>query len=669
MAWILFQMILAASVGLASGFAIPTSSPTIVELGDSAVYNAQYEAVSVIAVGLLLVALVAAVIYEFLITGGFAVQFTKADQTTTANSKTETNDLEVAVNIWDDGYIKQLNPVETLGITLTCLNEYYKRYDHWKSVPPDFVVPNDASWPSILRHFPLGRFIGPLPCGNRGIVQSTGIEKLVQTHIMSAQQGTDTDDVKEESDDRQETWYELFYDLVFVAAALQLGLIIKYDHRLVGVAKAGVLFLILRSTWDHLVLYQNRFHTDDLTHVAYYTIQSMGAFIIALNLQIEENGDEHMWERSRHQVPIAMTCTLLRIVTVIMYMKLYKRSSYHKNYLYRIITHTAFSSAIFAVSTFTSTDTDNYAYLYVWGLAIFVERPLMFILAYIWNREDQILMSQYKSHFIHRNGIFFMLILGEAVIQLVQASSEIFDLALYARELLGFAVVFNVGSVYYEQQMREANCHVLSRSWGLGYLWIELQSLLSMCVLFYAVGVKLVFHDYIETKNVRDQFLMCIFASVSLCLMYGMNIMHDGMKVNFFDEGAPSGHHIFRFVMSILIGVTPYFSNSTTMTVFFLFVITTFLVIHDILIRTARMAKIRSLLKKKGKSTEILTWKNAMDSTKRFMDDSMSSKHGLTTGLPTHTSSSYGGNRIGHTQHVFPRVFIMEEKNYTNEDD
>jgi hypothetical protein len=44
----------------------------------------------------------------------------------------------------------------------------------------------------------------------------------------------------------------------------------------------------------------------------------MGAFIIALNLQIEENGDEHRWDRSRHQVPIAMTCTLLRIVTVIM---------------------------------------------------------------------------------------------------------------------------------------------------------------------------------------------------------------------------------------------------------------------------------------------------------------------------------------------------------------
>jgi low temperature requirement protein LtrA len=57
---------------------------------------------------------------------------------------------------------------------------------------------------------------------------------------------------------RSETWYELFYDLVFVAAALQLGKVIKYDHRPLGLVKASLLFLMLRSTWDHLTMYQNR---------------------------------------------------------------------------------------------------------------------------------------------------------------------------------------------------------------------------------------------------------------------------------------------------------------------------------------------------------------------------------------------------------------------------
>ena len=45
---------------------------------------------------------------------------------------------------------------------------------------------------------------------------------------------------------------------------------------------------------------------------------------------------------------------------------------------------------------------------------------------------------------------------GEAVIQLVQAQGD-YDMYSYVRAILGFAIVFNVGNVYYEQQQREAS--------------------------------------------------------------------------------------------------------------------------------------------------------------------------------------------------------------------
>ena len=54
------------------------------------------------------------------------------------------------------------------------------------------------------------------------------------------------------------------------------------------------------------------------------------------------------------------------------------------------------------------------------------------------------------GHLVRRHGTFFMLILGEAVIQLVQAYGG-YGVYSYIRALLGFAVVFNIGSVYYEQ--------------------------------------------------------------------------------------------------------------------------------------------------------------------------------------------------------------------------
>ena len=43
---------------------------------------------------------------------------------------------------------------------------------------------------------------------------------------------------------------------------------------------------------------------------------------------------------------------------------------------------------------------------------------------------------------------------GEAVIQLVQSEGD-YDVYSLIRAVLGFAIVFNVGNVYYEQQQRE----------------------------------------------------------------------------------------------------------------------------------------------------------------------------------------------------------------------
>ena len=60
---------------------------------------------------------------------------------------------------------------------------------------------------------------------------------------------------------RNETWYELFYDLVFVAGAIQIGNFMKYDISIWGLFKSGIIFAVLRSTWDQLMFYQNKFDT------------------------------------------------------------------------------------------------------------------------------------------------------------------------------------------------------------------------------------------------------------------------------------------------------------------------------------------------------------------------------------------------------------------------
>jgi low temperature requirement protein LtrA len=60
------------------------------------------------------------------------------------------------------------------------------------------------------------------------------------------------------NDDGEETWHELFFDLVYVAAALQLGDMIKYSIKYGGFGVSTVLFTAMRVSWDQLVEYQNR---------------------------------------------------------------------------------------------------------------------------------------------------------------------------------------------------------------------------------------------------------------------------------------------------------------------------------------------------------------------------------------------------------------------------
>ena len=63
------------------------------------------------------------------------------------------------------------------------------------------------------------------------------------------------------------------------------------------------------------------FHVSDLTHMAYYLLQSMAAFVIALHLQIEDSehhDNQHSWNRYLHQRPIAFMAAVCRILTTLM---------------------------------------------------------------------------------------------------------------------------------------------------------------------------------------------------------------------------------------------------------------------------------------------------------------------------------------------------------------
>lgn len=142
-----------------------------------------------------------------------------------------------------------------------CLDVYCEQHGN-VDIPSHFVIPSVAPWPIEAWGVDIGTALAGIQINlsGGGIRTFNSDQPLTSSTMSGSSNGHTKHDTHD--DHRAETWYELFYDLVFVAAALQLGMIIKYDHRLVGIVKAAILFLMLRSTWDHLTAYQNRYLSD-----------------------------------------------------------------------------------------------------------------------------------------------------------------------------------------------------------------------------------------------------------------------------------------------------------------------------------------------------------------------------------------------------------------------
>jgi hypothetical protein len=165
-------------------------------------------------------------------------------------------------------------PIELIKKVQQGLEIYSRVYGN-DLIPSEWKIPTTQPWPAELWGFNLGHHLNSL-CGTSAVFPSKPISQGVAAQDGKGKGKGRRHDEDEEDSPQHETWYELFYDLVFVASAIQLGTVIKYDHRFLGMVKASVLFLMLRSTWDHLTLYQNRSQTCFLSSLPHYLSLSLG---------------------------------------------------------------------------------------------------------------------------------------------------------------------------------------------------------------------------------------------------------------------------------------------------------------------------------------------------------------------------------------------------------
>jgi hypothetical protein len=140
---------------------------------------------------------------------------------------------------------------------------------------------------------------------------------------------------------------------------------------------------------------------------------------------------------------------------------------------------------------------------------------------------------------------------------------------------MGFGIVFNIGDVYYQQQLVGLYNDVRFRP---NYMWSNLHMLLSLLMLFFAVGIKLLFTRSESDRSYTEECFLCGSASGALGIIFLLRMMHKGFSYK--GKRVRRAAYAFRFFVSALCGFIPLWSNRATITVLYLFIFTSLIVLQ-----------------------------------------------------------------------------------------
>jgi low temperature requirement protein LtrA len=210
------------------------------------------------------------------------------------------------------------------------------------------------------------------------------------------------------NEERHATWFELFFDLVFVAAVAQLGLALARHPSPACFVRFAALFPVVLWAWITFALYANRFGTDDLI----FRLAKSGAMLAIAAVGI----DVHRLLYGHGGGPwFASAYTVLRLLLIGLYVR-----AYHH------VTGPGRRLSLIYVRGYSVTTS-------LWLVSIAVPGPARYCLwaaamcgdfaiaIRAWTVLDGAVIV--VSHLTERFGTFFIIVLGESVVAVVSGLS------------------------------------------------------------------------------------------------------------------------------------------------------------------------------------------------------------------------------------------------------
>jgi low temperature requirement protein LtrA len=278
--------------------------------------------------------------------------------------------------------------------------------------------------------------------------------------------------IEDPSGERHATWFELYFDLVFAAAVVQLATGLAHDPSAAVFARFAGVFVALSWAWTGFTVYANRFDTDDLIYRLVKGTAALAVVAIAIEIPRVLAGDGGT-------VAFAAGYAVVRLLLV----GLYARAWIHvrgqgRRLVDSYIAAFSFTAALWLVSIFVP---GPYRFI-LWGLALGLD---LCVPPFTWRMLGSTPIV--VSHVTERFGQFFIVVLGQSVAFVVAAVAG-FQFSATAWVLGGacFVTALAMWWIYFDV----ADTSVIGRG-TLGLIYLYGHFLLFPGVAAFAAGTTL----------------------------------------------------------------------------------------------------------------------------------------------------------------------------------
>jgi low temperature requirement protein LtrA len=230
---------------------------------------------------------------------------------------------------------------------------------------------------------------------------------------------------EDQASERHATWYELFFDLVFAAAVIELATALADDPTSAVFGRFAGLFFAISWAWTGYAVYANRFDTDDLIYRLIKAAAAFATAAIAIEIPRMMAGDGGT-------MAFAGGYAVLKLLLVALYVR--ARLHVHEEGRRLIDTYIAaytFTSLLWLVSMLVPSPYR----VVIWGVALGLD---LCVPPYAWRilGPSPIVVS----HITERFGQFFIVVLGVSIASVVAAVAG-FQFSFEAWALAGASFV------------------------------------------------------------------------------------------------------------------------------------------------------------------------------------------------------------------------------------